>query len=215
MRRKGCRIAGYGLALGAAMAIGVATPSQAQDVKRSIEPVTGDVYRFQNNFHVAMFVVTDDGIVVDDRFRTSAPDLYAAGDVARFPAPALGPMRVEHEEHAKLSGMHAARVMAGADEPYDHLPMFYSDLFELGYEAVGRCDAQTDALVTGPASADDATADAPGLVWYRDEDGTPVGVLAWNAFGHLESARAVLREARPFDPAELRARVDLDEASSG
>lgn len=155
-------------------------------------------------------VAVDDGIVVDDRFRTSAADLFAAGDVARFPAPALGPMRVEHEEHAKLSGMHAGRCMVGADESYDHLPMFYSDLFELGYEAVGRCDAQLDPVVTGPAAEDGAAADAPGLVWYRDETGRPLGVLAWNAFGHLEAARAVLREARAYDADELRTIVDLE-----
>jgi NADPH-dependent 2,4-dienoyl-CoA reductase/sulfur reductase-like enzyme len=156
-------------------------------------------------------VEVDDGIVVDDRFRTSAPDLFAAGDVARFPAPALGPMRVEHEEHAKLGGMHAGRIMAGADEPYDHLPMFYSDVLDLGYEAVGRVDARLDAVVTGPAAADDAAPDAPGMVWYRDEDGRPVGALAWNAFGHLEAAREVLREARPFEASELRRRVALEE----
>ena len=155
-------------------------------------------------------LTVDDGIVVDDRFRASAPDLYAAGDVARFPAPALGPMRVEHEEHAKLSGMHAGRTMAGADEPYDHLPMFYSDVLDLGYEAVGRVDAQLDAVVTGPAADDDASADAPGMVWYRDGDGSPVGALAWNAFGHLEGAREVLREARPCEVEELRRRVALD-----
>lgn len=160
-------------------------------------------------------VEVEDGIVVDERFRTSADGVYAAGDVARFPAPALGPMRVEHEEHAKLGGMHAAREMAGKAAPYDHLPMFYSDLFELGYEAVGRCDAQLPTIVTGPAGADDAPADAPGMVWYLGEDGRPVGALAWNAFGHLEAARSVLREERPFEPRELRARVDLDAEEKG
>jgi NAD(P)H-nitrite reductase large subunit len=154
-------------------------------------------------------LAVDDGIVVDDRFRTSAPDLYAAGDVARFPAPGLGALRVEHEEHAKLGGMHAGRAMAGVDEAYDHLPMFYSDVLDLGYEAVGRADARLDAVVTGPADADDAAADAPGMVWYRDEDGRPLGVLGWNAFGHLEAAREVLRAGRPFEVEELRRRVAL------
>jgi hypothetical protein len=52
----------------------------------------------------------DDGIVVDDRFRTSAPDVYAAGDVARFPAPALGMMRVEHGDLGKTGGVRGGRV---------------------------------------------------------------------------------------------------------
>lgn len=153
----------------------------------------------------------DDGIVVDERFRTSDEHVFAAGDVARFPAPVLGPMRVEHEEHAKLGGMHAARSMTGADEAYDHLPMFYSDLFELGYEAVGRCDATLETLVTGPAGDDDASADTPGVVWYLD-DGVPVGALAWNLFGQLDEARTVLRENRTFRHDELRTRIDAQES---
>ncbi len=152
----------------------------------------------------------DDGVVVDDRFRTSAPDVFAAGDVARFPAPGLGPMRVEHEDHAKSGGLHAGRVMAGLDAPYDHLPMFYSDLFELGYEAVGRCDPQLDTVLSGPAAEEDAAASTPGIAWYLD-DGRPVGMLSWNAFGHLEEGREVLRAGRPVDPAELRGRIRLED----
>ena len=49
-------------------------------------------------------------------------------------------MRVEHEDHAKSHGRQVGANMAGADEPYDHLPFFYSDLFDLGYEAVGELD---------------------------------------------------------------------------
>lgn len=53
-------------AFAAALAFILAAPVSAQDVDRSIEQVEGDVYRFQNNFHIAMFVVTEDGIVVTD-----------------------------------------------------------------------------------------------------------------------------------------------------
>jgi NADPH-dependent 2,4-dienoyl-CoA reductase/sulfur reductase-like enzyme len=85
----------------------------------------------------------DDGIVVDHHLRTSHPDVYAAGDVARFVNPALGKrLRVEHEDNANRMGRVAGRNMAGADERYDHLPFFYSDLFDLGYEAVGEVDAR-------------------------------------------------------------------------
>lgn len=152
----------------------------------------------------------DDGIVVDDRFRTSAPDVLAAGDVARFPAPGLGPMRVEHEDHAKSGGLHAGRVMAGLDAPYDHLPMFYSDLFDLGYEAVGRCDASLETVLDGPAAADDADADVPGVAWYL-ADGRVVGALTWNAFGRLETARTLIRSGEPVDAAALRGRIGVGE----
>src|SRR5206468_12365170 len=73
---------------------------------------------------------TGDGIAVDDCCRVAgAEDVFAAGDVARFPAAALGgSMRVEHEDHALSHGRAAGANMAGADAPYDHLPFFYSDL---------------------------------------------------------------------------------------
>jgi NADPH-dependent 2,4-dienoyl-CoA reductase/sulfur reductase-like enzyme len=83
-------------------------------------------------------LVVDDGVVVDERLRTNHHDVFAAGDVARFFAPALGArIRVEHEDNALTMGRAAGRSMAGDPTPYTHLPFFYSDLFELGYEAVG------------------------------------------------------------------------------
>jgi NADPH-dependent 2,4-dienoyl-CoA reductase/sulfur reductase-like enzyme len=150
----------------------------------------------------------EDGIVVDDRFRTSARDVLAAGDVARFPAPALGPMRVEHEDHAKTGGLHAGRVLAGLDAPYDHLPMFYSDVLDLGYEAVGRCDPSLEVALDGPAADPDADDAAPGAAIYLEED-RPVGVLTWNAFGHVEEARRWIRAAEPVGADALKGRLEL------
>jgi NADPH-dependent 2,4-dienoyl-CoA reductase/sulfur reductase-like enzyme len=71
-----------------------------------------------------------EGIVVDELFRTSAPDIFAAGDVADFPCPALQQrIRIEHEDNAAAMGCAAGLNMAGWSEPYSHLPHFYSDLF--------------------------------------------------------------------------------------
>ncbi len=85
----------------------------------------------------------DDGILVDELGRAGGrDDVFAAGDVARFPVPALGgTRRVEHEDHANTHGRAVGANMAGAGQPYDHLPFFYSDLFDLGYEAVGDVDS--------------------------------------------------------------------------
>src|SRR5262249_9375625 len=81
----------------------------------------------------------EDGIVVDPYLQTSAPDVFAAGDVAAFHNPALDrQLRVEHEDNANTTGKIAGYNMAGQRERYDHLPFFYSDLFDLGYEAVGE-----------------------------------------------------------------------------
>lgn len=92
----------------------------------------------------------DNGILVDEHLRTGHPDAYAAGDVASFYSPALGKrLRVEHEDNAKTMGRAAGRSMAGQPEPYRHLPFFYSDLFELGYEAVGELDRGLRSSPTG------------------------------------------------------------------
>ncbi len=90
----------------------------------------------------------DDGILVDEYGRAGGrADVFAAGDVARFPVPALGgTRRVEHEDHANTHGRVVGANMAGAEQPYDHLPFFYSDLFDLGYEAVGDVDSRLDTV---------------------------------------------------------------------
>ena len=144
-------------------------------------------------------LVVSDGIVVDDRGRVAgSDDVFAAGDVARFPVAALGgTMRVEHEDHAKSHGKRVGANMAGADEPYDHLPFFYSDLFELGYEAVGELDSRLRT------TADWTHVGGAGTVYYMDDAGRPRGVLLWNLFGHVDGARDLIRAARPIQSAEL------------
>jgi 3-phenylpropionate/trans-cinnamate dioxygenase ferredoxin reductase subunit len=139
------------------------------------------------------------GIVVDDRGRVEgSDDVFAAGDVARFPVAALGgSMRVEHEDHAKSHGGLIGANMAGADEPYDHLPFFYSDLFELGYEAVGELDTRRRT------TADWTDVGGVGTVYYLDEEGRPRGVLLWNLFGRVDTARELIRAAKPIPTAEL------------
>lgn len=79
----------------------------------------------------------DDGIVVDDRLRASLPNIYAAGDAARFPSIAGPLMRVEHFDNAASSGAAAGANMAGGDEAYRYVPFFWSDVFELSFEFVG------------------------------------------------------------------------------
>jgi 3-phenylpropionate/trans-cinnamate dioxygenase ferredoxin reductase component len=146
-------------------------------------------------------LTVDDGIVVDDRCRASHPDIYAAGDVARFPNPALGKrIRVEHEDNANSMGAAAGRNMAGADRPYDHLPFFYSDLFDLGYEAVGEVDARHETV------ADWKEEFREGVVYYL-EGGRVRGVLLWNTWGQLEAARALIAEPGPTRPEELAGRI--------
>ena len=129
------------------------------------------------------------GIVVDVFGRVdSREDVFAAGDVARFPVPALAAeMRVEHEDHAKSHGRRVGANMAGAREPYDHLSFFYSDLFDLGYEAVGELDSRLDTF------AELGDLHDPGVVYYLDSAAQTARRAA------LESVRPRRRRAR-VDP---------------
>jgi len=146
-------------------------------------------------------LMLDNGIVVDQFLRTSHPDIYAAGDVANFYNPALDRrLRVEHEDNANMMGKMAGRSMAGAPEAYDHLPFFYSDLFELGYEAVGDLDARLETV------ADWKQPFREGVVYYLRE-GRVRGVLLWNVWGQVEAARRLIAEPGPFRPEDLKGRL--------
>lgn len=143
------------------------------------------------------------GIVVDALGRVDGrDDVFAAGDVARFPAAALGgELRVEHEDHAKSHGRQVGANMAGAGEPYQHLPFFYSDLFDLGYEAVGELDSRLDTLAELDGIQEH------GVVYYLDGERRPRGVLLWNLFGRVDDARALIRVGQPVTPGALGERV--------
>jgi NADPH-dependent 2,4-dienoyl-CoA reductase/sulfur reductase-like enzyme len=143
-----------------------------------------------------------DGLLVDDRGRVDGHGrVFAAGDVARFPEAALGgSRRVEHEDHAKSHGRRVGANMAGADEPYDHLPFFYSDLFDLGYEAVGELDSRLQTIT------DVNELGGEGTVYYLDDEGRPRGVLLWNLFGRVDAARDLIRAG---DPVETGALLEL------
>jgi NADPH-dependent 2,4-dienoyl-CoA reductase/sulfur reductase-like enzyme len=145
----------------------------------------------------------DNGIVVNDHLQTSDPDIYAAGDVAAFPAPALGRrLRVEHEDAANTMGARAGKCMAGQDAPYDELPYFYSDLFDLGYEAVGTLDSRLETVEQW------VTPFRKGVVYYLDA-GRVRGVLLWNTWDQVGAARALIASPGPFDAETVRGRLPV------
>ncbi len=141
------------------------------------------------------------GIIVDDHLRTSVPNIFAAGDVAMFPHKILGKMiRVEHEDNALRMGKQAGRNMAGADEAYTHAPYFYSDMFELGYEAVGELSSKLETF------ADWQEPFKKGVIYYLD-NGRVRGVLLWNVWDKLKEATALLEETGPFTHDDLKGRI--------
>ncbi|MCD6734400.1 MAG: NAD(P)/FAD-dependent oxidoreductase [Burkholderiaceae bacterium] len=142
-------------------------------------------------------LAVDNGIVVDEYLRTGHPDILAAGDVASFYSPVLDRrLRLDHEDNANTMGRVAGRNMAGRAEPYHHLPFFYSDLFDLGYEAVGELDSRLDVV------EDWKEPFRKGVVYYLRE-GRVRGVLLWNTWGQIEAATAMIASKAPRSRAQL------------
>jgi 3-phenylpropionate/trans-cinnamate dioxygenase ferredoxin reductase subunit len=143
----------------------------------------------------------ENGIHVDSALRTSQPDIFAAGDVANFEDRTLGKRRrVEHEDNANTMGRLAGQSMAGKAVSYDHLPYFYSDLFDLGYEAVGETDSKLETF------ADWQEPFRKGVVYYLSE-GRVRGVLLWNVWEQVKPARRLIAERGPFKPQDLKGKL--------
>jgi NADPH-dependent 2,4-dienoyl-CoA reductase/sulfur reductase-like enzyme len=143
----------------------------------------------------------DNGVIVDEQLRSSDADIFAAGDVANFHNAALDlRQRVEHENAAISMGGHAGRAMTGSAEPYTLLPYFYSDLFDLGYEAVGLLDDRLDVVENWTVPYRE------GVVYYID-DGRVRGVLLWNVWGQVDAARELIAERGPHDAESVRGRL--------
>jgi 3-phenylpropionate/trans-cinnamate dioxygenase ferredoxin reductase component len=139
----------------------------------------------------------ENGIKVNSYFQTDSPDVFAAGDVANYPDPFLMKnRRVEHEDHANSSGMSAGRNMAGSHDPYDHLPYFYSDLFDFGYEAVGELDSGLDITIDWEEPF------KTGTLYYQ-RDSKVVGILLWNKWNKLDQAREVIHAAKLLSKNDL------------
>lgn len=127
-----------------------------------------------------------DGIVVNEYLQTSHPDIYAAGDVAYFPHPALSKrMRIEHWDNALTQGKWAGWNMAGAKKVFDHQPFFFSDLFEFGYEATGEVSSKLDTF------ADWKKENETGVVYYL-ADGKVRGVMMCNVWDKVDAARELI-----------------------
>lgn len=146
-------------------------------------------------------LTVENGIHVDSSLRTSQADVYAAGDVANFYCPSLEKrMRVEHEDNANTMGHLAGQAMAGRRVTYDHLPSFYSDLFDLGYEAVGELNSRLQTV------ADWKQPYREGVIYYL-RDQRVRGVLLWNVWEQVDAARNLIAEPGPIHPESLIGRI--------
>jgi NAD(P)H-nitrite reductase large subunit len=143
----------------------------------------------------------EDGIVVNNYLQTTDPDIYAAGDVASYHNPVLDKyIRVEHEDNALNMGEIAGKNMAGEETPFDYLSLFYSDLFELGYEAVGELNPKLEVVEDWTKQFEE------GTVYYL-KDKRVRGVLLWNVWDKADDARELIAEPGPFSAKNLKDRI--------
>jgi 3-phenylpropionate/trans-cinnamate dioxygenase ferredoxin reductase subunit len=138
------------------------------------------------------------GVVTDAQLATSAPDVFAAGDIAEYDSVIHGRrVRIEHWDVAENQGKAAARAMLGAGRPYDVVPYFFSDLADWGWmEYVGPAYRWTEEIVRGSLDEDQFT------IWYLDGDRL-AGALAVDRSNDLERARELLKSGAAVDRAEL------------
>ncbi len=131
----------------------------------------------------------DDGVLCDSKLRTSAPGIYAAGDVCSYDSVVHGRrIRVEHWDVAMQQGMHAARNMLGADADYDVVPYFFSDLADwASLEYVGPAAEWDEEVWRG------SRADGEFSVWYL-KGGKVAGCLAVGRSEDLAEARRLLAD---------------------
>ncbi|MBD3334383.1 MAG: NAD(P)/FAD-dependent oxidoreductase [Candidatus Eisenbacteria bacterium] len=108
-------------------------------------------------------VDVDGGILVNEQLETSVADVFAAGDVVRYPDPRFGRLRVEHWDTAVRQARHAARAMLGNRESYEELPYYFSDVFDLSWEYWGHQAGADTVVYRGNVKSDSFSA-----FWLRD-----------------------------------------------
>lgn len=137
----------------------------------------------------------DNGIVVDERLRTSDPRVYAAGDAALATHTTWGPLRVEHWDNAIRQGQLAARSILGQDAVYDWAPYFFTDQFEFSMEYVGHSAPSDRVIIRGDLAGREYVA-----YWLDDTNTVTAGmnVNVWDVNDRLRE-----QVGRQVDPEEL------------
>ena len=155
-----------------------------------VEPVT--------DFLDGSGIEVDNGIVVNDRFETNVPDVYAVGDVARFYDPLFKQQRrIEHWSNANYQGTEVGKILAGAEGGYDTVSTFFTEIFGITIRVFG--DARRDAQVVTHGSL----SDGDFYVLYGDENEEVVGALS---VGQAEEVEELLKQ-------QIRNRAPLAGAS--
>jgi 3-phenylpropionate/trans-cinnamate dioxygenase ferredoxin reductase subunit len=140
------------------------------------------------------------GVLTDSALRTSAPDVYAAGDVANAFHPVLQRhLRSEHWANALGAGKVAARSMLGLPASFDEIPYFYTDQFDLGMELSGYAPlmAGAEVIVRGDLEGRE-------FIAFWVDGGRVVGGMNVNVWDVNENVQALIRSGERLDPDRLR-----------
>ena len=146
-------------------------------------------------------LAVDNGVVTDERLRTSDPDVFAAGDVANAFHPLLGKhIRVEHWANARHQPVAAAKAMLGQDASYDRVPYFYTDQYDLGMEYAGYVEpgGYEEVVFRG---------DVPGrefIAFWLGDDGRVLAGMNVNIWDVNEAIGALVRSGKPVSKDALR-----------
>ncbi|HEV7212722.1 MAG TPA: FAD-dependent oxidoreductase [Blastococcus sp.] len=139
----------------------------------------------------------DNGVVTDHALRTSAPDVYAAGDVASSFRPLYGRhVRVEHWANALHSGPAAARSMLGQDVTYDRVPYFFTDQYDLGMEYSGLAGPGATVVYRGDP-------DSGEYIAFWLEDGRVTAGMNVNVWDVTDPIQELIRTRRTVPVAAL------------
>lgn len=143
-------------------------------------------------------LAVDNGIVVDECGRTSAPNVFAAGDVANHWNPLLKRrLRLESWQNAQNQAVAVAKVMAGGAEPYAEVPWFWSNQYDVNLQMVGVPDSWDELVYRGDVR------DRRFTVFYL-EDGIIVGANAVNNARDIPPVRRLIAQGATVDPKTLR-----------
>lgn len=142
-------------------------------------------------------LTVDNGIVVDEHLATSAHGIFAAGDVANLRHPFYGThIRVEHWANALNQGPAAARSMLGAGTPYERLPYFFSDQYDVGMEYSGHATEWDRVIFRGDPASREFIA-----FWVKDD--RVVAGMNVNVWDVTDPIQTLIRTRTPVDPGEL------------
>jgi len=146
-------------------------------------------------------IEVENGILVDSQLRSSAPNVFAAGDVANAWHPFYEQrIRIEHWANALNQAPAAARSMLGGEEPYEELPYFYSDQYDVGMEYSGHPGPEDEVVFRGSRT------DGEFVAFWLD-DGRVTAGMNVNVWDVNDQVQALIRSRQQID---VKALTDPD-----